>query len=126
MTNVYSAVGLTTTQDLSTYDVRSFNPSKSADNKAYVSSLTDGKTFRVEGNLDSSVAISLYAKDGESEIPAALRAGKVISVQLVGDSQLYTYIVDTADVEVDVESGELIAYSLACSADSATSYHAGE
>jgi len=126
MTDTYSAVGITTTGDLSTYDVRSCTKGKAADNKSFVSSLTAGKTHRVEGNLDATWELSLYAKDGESEIPAALRPGQIISVQLVADSQTYTMIIDSSSLEVNVESGDLVGISLSCSADSATSYHAAE
>jgi len=124
--DTYSSVGLTTLQDLSTYDVRTCTKGKAADNKSFVSSQTLGKTHRVEGNLDATWEISLYAKSTESEVPAALRPGQIISVQLVADSQLYTMIIDSSSLEVDIESGELLGISLSCSADSATSYHAAE
>lgn len=126
MTNTYSPVGLTTTGDLTTYDMRSISPGKTADNKAYVSSKTAGKTHRVPGNLDATWAISLYAKDEESEIPATLRAGQVISVQLQHDTQTYTMIIDDSNNEINVETGDLVGISLVCSADSATSYHSTE
>ncbi len=125
-TDVFSAVGMTTTGDLSTYDVKSCTPGKAADNQAYVSSQTDGKTHRVPGNLDATWEISLDAKGDESEVPAAFRPGQVISVQLEHDTQAYTMIVDSASLEVDIASGTLVGISLSCSADSATSYHVAE
>ena len=125
-TNVYSSKGLTTLGDLSTYDVRTYTKGKAADNQSYVSSQTLGKTFRVEGNLDATWEISLYAHDDESEIPAGLRPGQVISVQFVNDTQAYTMIVDSSSLEVDVEAGTLVGISLSCSADSAASYHVAE
>ena len=124
--SVYPAVGLVTLQDLVTYEVRTCTKTKTADNQAYVSSLTDGKTFRKPGNLDASWEISLYAKDNESEVPAAFRPGQVFSLQLEDDTQLYTMIVDSSAIEVDIESGANIGISLSCSADSATSYNAAE
>jgi len=124
--DVYPAVGLTTLGDLSTYDVRSCTKGKAAANQSYVSSQTDGKTFRSEGNLDATWELSLYAKDDESEVPAAFRPGQVISVQLVNDTQAYTMIVDSSSLEIDIETGSLVGISLSCSADSATSYHVAE
>lgn len=124
--DTYSPVGLVTTGDLATYDVRSSSPGKAADNKAFVSSQTGGKTHRVAGNLDATWTLSLYAKDEESEMPSALRAGQTISVQLEHDTQAYTMIIDSSDLEVNIESGDLVGISLSCSADSATSYNAAE
>ena len=125
-TDVFPSVGLTTLQDLSTYDVRTVSKGKTADNQSYVSSQTTGKTFRVPGNLDATWEISLYAHDNESEIPAAMRPGQSIDVQLVNDSQLYTMIIDSSSLEVDIETGSLVGISLSCSAVSAASYHAAE
>lgn len=124
--DVYSAVGLVTLGDLSSYDVRTCTKGKAADNKSYVSSQTDGKTHRVPGNLDATWEISLYSKDDESEVPSALRPGQIISVQLKDDSQTYTMIIDSSSLEVDIEAGELVGISLSCSADSGTSYNAAE
>lgn len=124
--DTYSAVGLTTLGDLSTYDVRSCTKGKAADNKSFVSSQTAGKTHRIPGNLDATWEISLYAKDDESEVPAALRPGQVFSIQLVNDTQAYTMIVDSSSLEVDIESGDLVGISISASADSATSYNAAE
>ncbi len=124
--DVFSAVGMVTTGDLSTYDVRTCTKGKAADNKAFVSSQTAGKTHRVPGNLDATWEISLYAKGDESEMPAALRPGQIISVQLEHDTQTYTMIIGSSSLEVDVEAGELVGISLSCSADSGTSYNAAE
>jgi len=124
--DVHSAVGMTTLQDLSTYDVRTCTKGKASDNKPYVSSQTGGKTARVPGNLDATWEISLYSKDEITEVPSALRAGQIISVQLEHDSQLYTMIIDSSSLEVDIESGELVGISLSCSAESSTSYHSAE
>ena len=124
--DTFSAVGMVTTGDLSTYDVRTCTKGKAADNQAFVSSQTAGKTHRIEGNLDATWELSLYAKGDESEMPSAFRPGQVISVQLEHDTQTYTMIVDTSSLEVDVEAGALVGIALSCSADSATSYHAAE
>ncbi len=124
--DTFSAVGMVTLGDLSTYDVRTCNKGKAADNKAFVSSQTGGKTHRVEGNLDATWELSLYAKGDESEIPATLRPGQVISIQLEHDTQAYTMIIDSSSLDVDVEAGELVSISLSCSADSGTSYNAAE
>ncbi len=124
--DTYSAVGLVTLGDLSTYDVRTQTKGKAAENQAFVSSQTDGKNHRVPGNLDATWEISVYAKDGESEVPAAFRPGQIISVQFQHDTQPYTMIIDTSSLEIDVEGGALVGFALSCSADSATSYHAAE
>ena len=124
--DTYSAVGLVTTGDLSTYDVRTNTKGKAADNKSFVSSQTGGKTHRVEGNLDATWEISLYAKGDESEVPAALRPGQIISVQMQHDTQAYTMIIDSSSLEIDIEAGDLVGISLSCSADSGTSYNAAE
>lgn len=120
--SVESAVGMITSGDLATYDVRTVGKRKIADNQAYVSSKTGGKTYREPGNEDASWEISLYAPTNTTEVPAALRAGKVISVQLENDSQTYTMIVDESALDVDIESGALVGISLTCSADASTSY----
>ena len=124
--SVHSAVGMVTLGDLSTFDVRTCTKGKAADNKAYVSSQTAGKTHRVEGNLDATWELSLYSKDTITEVPAALRPGQEISVQLEHDSQAYTMIVDSSSLEVDIEAGELVGLSVSCSAVDAASYHAAE
>jgi len=121
---VHSAVGLVTTGDLSTYEVRTISKGRTADNKAYVSSLTAGKTKRKAGNLDATWAISLYSKTNITEVPAALQAGQTIGIQLQNDSQSYNMIIDSSDLEVDIEGGELVGISLACSAVDDTSYPA--
>ncbi len=124
--SVHPAVGMTTTGDLSTYDVRTCTKGKASDNKAYVSSQTAGKTQRAAGNLDATWELSLYSKADISEVPAALRPGQIISVQLEHDTQAYTMIIDSSSLEVDIEAGELVGISLSCSADSSTSYNAAE
>jgi len=118
-----SAVGLTTAGDLSTYEVRSITKGRSADNKPWVSSLTDGKTHRAPGNLDRTWEISLYAPSGTTEVPAALRSGEEISVQPTGDSGAMDMIIDSSSLEIDIEGGELIGISLSCSAVNAGSYN---
>ncbi len=124
--DTYTAVGLVTLGDLSTYDVRTTNKGKAADNQAFVSSQTGGKTHRVAGNLDATWEISIYAKDGESEVPAAFRPGQVFSMQLNDDTQAYTMMVDSSSLDVDIEAGGLVGFALSCSADSASSYHVAE
>lgn len=124
--DTYSPVGLVTLGDFSTYDVRTASKGKAADNQSFVSSQTGGKTHRMEGNLDATWEISVYAKDGESEIPAAFRPGQIISVQLEHDTQAYTMIIDSSTLDVDVEAGTLVGFALSCSADSGSSYHVAE
>jgi len=124
--DVYPAVGLTTLGDLSTYDMRTCTKGKAADNQPYVSSQTGGLTHRVEGNKDATWEISLYAHDNESEIPAGLAPGEIISVQFVDDAIAYTMIVDSSSLEIDIESGTNVGISLSCSADSETSYPVAE
>ncbi len=124
--DVFPSVGMVTLGDLSTFDVRSCTKGKAADNQAYVSSQTDGKTHRTAGNLDATWEISLFAKSDESEVPAAFRPGQIFSLQLEHDTQAYTMIVDSSSVEVDIETGSNVGISLSCSADSGTSYHVAE
>jgi len=120
--SVESAVGMITSGDLATYEVRTVTKRETADNKAYVSSQTAGKTHRVAGNEDAGRDITIYAPNGTTEVPAALRAGQTISVQLEHDSQAYNMIIDSAELLVDIEAGELVAISLGCSAVDANSY----
>lgn len=121
---VHSAVGLTTTGDLSTYEVRTVSKGKTADNKAYVSSKSGGKTKRVAGNLDATWDISLYSKTNITEVPGALRPGQIIAVQLNNDAQDYNMIIDSSTLDVDIEAGELVGISLTCSAVDGDSYPA--
>jgi len=120
--SVESCVGMVTSQNLSTYEVRTISKGGAADNKAYVSSKTAGKTFRKPGNLDATWEISLYAKENETEVPAALKAGQPITIQLGDDAASKTMIIDSSTLEVDIEAGELVGISLSCSANAATSY----
>ena len=120
--SVESAVGMVTSGDLSTYEVRTVTKRKTADNQSYVSSLTAGKTHREAGNEDATWDITLYAPASTTEVPAALRPGQEISVQLEHDSQAYTMVVDSSELLVDIEAGALVAISLTCSAVDANSY----
>jgi len=122
--SVQSAVGLTTSQDLTTYDVRTITKRKSAANTAYVSSLTDGKTFRKAGNQDAGWDISIFSKATETEIPAALRAGQEITVQLSTDGASKKMIIDESTCEVNIETGDLVGISISASAVDANSYPA--
>lgn len=120
--SVESCVGMVTTANLSTYEVRTITKGRAAANVAWVSSKTTGKTFRKPGNLDATWEISLYSKEDETEIPAALKAGQIITVQLGDDASSKTMIIDSSSLEVDIEAGTLVGISLSCSADAATSY----
>lgn len=121
--SVQTCVAMTTSGDLTSYEVRTITKNKTADNKAYVSSLTQGKTLRVAGNEDASWEISLYGKSGESEIPDALKAGQEITIQTSIDGSSKTMLIDSSSLEVDIEAGEIIGISLSCSAVAlATSY----
>lgn len=119
---VQSSVGLLTAGDLVLYDVRTCTRTKTSDNKSYVSSLTEGRTFRVPGNLDATMAISLYGKTGEYDIPDELETGKTISVQIPSGASVEEYIVGEAAFEIDIESGENLGIALTCSAVNAASY----
>jgi len=122
--SVYSAVGLATAEDLSTYDVRTCSRPQSADNKAYVSSQTAGRTFRKAGNLDRSWEISLYAKAAMRDIPAVLQAGKRLKIQIPTGAKSEELIIDSSTLEVDIEAGELLAISISGSAIDDASYPA--
>lgn len=118
--SVHSAVGLTVTEDLTNYEVRTISKGQTADNKAFVSSKTGGKTCREPGNIDKTWDISLYAPDNVIEIPSALEAGKTISVKINGEAKAYKMIIDSSAMEVDIEGGEIVGISLGCSAVDAT------
>ena len=121
MSDVQSCVGMVTAGNLSTYDVRVITKGRSADNKAYVSSKTAGKNFRVAGNADATWEISLYAKANMEHIPAVLQPGQQISIT-APSAPAEVMIIDSASLEVDIEAGELVGISLSCSAVAATSY----
>lgn len=121
-TDVHSAVGLLTAGDLTTYDVRSCTRAESADNKAYVSSQTAGKTFRKPGNRDATWEISLYCKSGDKDMPAALKADQIINIQIPTGANTERMIIDSSSLEVNIESGDLLGISLSCSAVDAVSY----
>ena len=120
--SVHSCVGLLTAGDLVAYDVRTFTRGKSSDNKAYVSSKTGGKTFRVAGNVDATAEVSLYARSGELDIPAALETGKTITVQVPAGASTEKMIIDSSSMEVNIEGGELLGISLSLSAVDDASY----
>ena len=123
--SVQSAVGLTVgcgVAGATTYEVRTITKNNVADNKAYVSSLTDGKTLRKPGNLDATWEISLYAPSTIYEVPAELRAGQIITLKTPSDGDAYKMIIDSSSLEVDIEGGELHGISLSCSANEAQSY----
>jgi len=118
-----SAVGKTISGTLGTpYEVRTITKGRTADNKAYVSSLTDGKTHREKGNIDRTWSISVYAQSGQTEIPDELLPGEEITLQVTGDAASKAMIIDSADLEIDIEGGELLGFSLSCSAIDADSY----
>lgn len=119
---VGTAKAMTVSGDLAAYDVRTCTKRVTSDNKAFVSSLTGGKTHREPGNLDAGWDISLYAPVGVTEVPVALMPGATISVELEHDNQAYDMIVDDATLEVDIESAEIVGISLTCSAIDAGSY----
>lgn len=123
--SVQSAVSLTVgcgAAGAATYDVRTITKGGVADNKAYVSSLTDGKTFREPGNLDATWAISLYAPSGIHEMPAELKAGQIIILKTPSDGDAYKMMIDSSDLEINIETGELHGISLSCSANEIQSY----
>jgi len=119
---VHSSVGLATSGALSTYEVRTITKGRAADNKPYVSSQTGGKTHRKAGNVDATWDVSLYAPANTTEVPAALKPGQTISVQLTNDTKAYKMIIDSSSLEVDIEGGELVGISLGCSAVDDDSY----
>lgn len=120
--SVESSVGKTTAADLTTYEVRTIDKGQTSDSKTYVSSKTGGKTYREPGNLDRTWEISLYAPDGITEVPAALKAGQIITVQVTGDVAGKRMLINDAHLVVDIEGGELIAIALSCAAVDGDSY----
>lgn len=126
MSSVQSAVGMVIglgVDAAETYDVRSITKSRVADNQAYVSSKTGGKTFRVDGNLDATWEISLFALSGMEHIPSELQPGQRIKVKCpVADGVTEEMLVDSATLEVDVGAAAVIGISLSCSAVDGSSY----
>jgi len=120
--SVQSSVGLLTAGGLVAYDVRTITQNNSADNKEYVSSKTDGKTFNEPGNLNKSWDISLYAPAACKEVPAALKAGQLISCEIPAGATSQQMLISTANLEVNIESGDLIGISLTCVPYQAASY----
>lgn len=120
--SVQSSVGLLTAGGLVAYDVRTINQGHTADNKEYVSSKTGGKTFNEPGNLNASWEISLYAASGTKEVPAALRAGQLITCEIPAGATSQQMLISSSSLEVNIETGELIGISLSCVPYQAASY----
>ena len=124
MADAKSAKGLVTSEDLSTYHVKSYSKRGTSNNQSFVSTQTGGKTHRVPGNRDVGWDISLFADKTSDDVPVALREGNEITVKLENEDSSHTMIVDEASLEVNVETGELIGISLTCSAVDDSSYDA--
>jgi len=119
---VQSSVGLLTAGGLVTYDVRTITQGHAADNRTYVSSKTGGKTFRETGNLDKTWEVTLYAPSGVKEMPAALKAGQIVTAEIPAGATSRKMLIDSSTLEVNIESGDLIGINLSLSAIDAASY----
>ncbi len=109
-------IGTVTLKDSSTYDVRTCTKGQVVDSKPYASSKTGSKVYRVPGNITETWEISLYAKGDESDVPAGLRCGQIISTQLENGPQS-RMVINSSSMEVGDELGELLGISLSCSAN---------
>ncbi len=108
-----------------TYDIRSWSLSKVADNQAFVSSQTAGKTHRVKGNIDMSMNISLFAPDGAIELGAGIEIGEEVDIIATTDgvnSFTGPIIIDSMEIVVNIEAGENIGIDIVGSGVSALSY----
>lgn len=107
------------------YDIRSWSLSKVADNQAYVSSQTIGKTHRVKGNRDMSMNISLFAPDGDIDLGAGIEEGETVEI-IATTNGITTFtgdvIIDSIEIVVNIETGENIGIDLVCSGVNADSY----
>ena len=96
---------------------RTWSLNRSADNQAYVSSDTDGATKRLKGNTDWSGSATFYLDDGSD---FTLDEGDTFDVELVKDAS-HKYagpaIVDSIDIEVDVEANTIIGGTIEFSAN---------
>lgn len=115
------------------YDIRSWSLGRTADNQPYVSSQTEtasgskGATYRVKGNFDASMNISLYAPDGAIDLAIGIEEGETVGI--VGTTNgVITWegnmIVDSMEIVVNIETGENIGIDLVLSAVDSTSYPA--
>ncbi len=107
------------------YDIRSWSLSRVADNQAYVSSQTTGRTYRVKGNRDMSMNISLFAPDGDIDLGAGIEEGETVEVIATTNgiaSFTGNVIIDSMEIVVNVETGENIGIDLVCSGVDANSY----
>lgn len=120
--SVQSSKGLLTTGDLSTYDVRSITADDSADNQEYVSSQTAGRVFNEPGNLNKAWNVTLYAKAGTYECPAALKPGELITCAIPTGATSRQMLISTSSVETDIATGALIAIALTLVPYQAASY----
>ena len=112
---------------VTTYDIRSWSLSRSADNQAYVSSQTSGKTYRIKGNRDMTMHISLYAPDGDIDLAVGIEEGETIAVVATTDGSTSwsgNVIIDNMELVVNVETGENIGIELDCSGVDTDSYPA--
>ena len=101
-------------------DIRKYSVSRKSDNKPYVSSSTAGQTKRLEGNKDWEATVDLYVQDGDI---ASIDLEEGDKIEIVFGSGAYTLtgngIVDSVDVDVDVETADPIGASVSISADGA-------
>ena len=119
---VQTCVGMTVGGSLAAWDVKTITRGKTVGDVAYVSSLTAGRTFRVPGNQDRTWEITLLAKTGEYEIPAALSPGVNITLQTPAAGLSEKMLVQSASLEIDIATDSVIGFSLSCAAVDVDSY----
>lgn len=94
-------------------DIRTITFTLTRQNPAYVSSSTAGFTQREEGNLDFTVAISVY-EDKFQDLPAL---NSISGLRLYADDTLfwaldYVIVQEHTDLEVDAEGATLIGATI--------------
>ena len=109
----------------STYDIRSWSLSRTADNQAFVSSQTAGATYRVKGNRDMTMNLSLYSPDGDIDLASGIEEGETVTIIGTTDGvKTFTgdIIIDSMEIVVNVETGENIGIDIVGSGVSSSSY----
>ena len=96
-------------------DVRTITISMTASNASYVSSDTGGETKRVAGNLDVTIAVSLYTNDPSTSPIPAVNAHQFIRCY-VNSTEYWEFLAvltgEHSDVEVDIEGAAITGLTL--------------
>ena len=96
-------------------DVRTITITMTANNSSYVSSDTAGQTQRCAGNLDVTIAISLYTNDPSTSPIPAVNAEQFLQCY-VSATEYWEFCAvrfgEHSDIEVDVEGNAIVGLTL--------------